>query len=199
MGNHFQQMTNEELTEATADGKQAAFDEIVRRYCRGLTNFVACRTGTLEDAEDIVQETFLRAYQNIDTFEKLYSLKNWLFTIAYRLIVSGYRKKRPRQLSSEAVRQLSDGEAKSEDYEWVWQAVRKMGDEPFTVLWLYYKVDMTTSEIARVMNKSKVMVRVLLHRSRKRLAERISNQTETAEKTNWIRKQSSLKGQSDVL
>lgn len=199
MGNHFRKMSDEELTEAAADGKKAAFDEIIRRYCRGLTNFAGCRTGKLQDAEDIVQETFLRAYQNINSFEKVYSLKNWLFTIAYRLIVSGYRKKRPELLSKEAAARLSDGEAKSEDYGWLWEAVRKMGNEPFTVLWLYYKVDMSTKEIARVMNKSKVMVRVLLHRSRKSLAERISTHSETAEKTKWLRNSSFLKGQNNVL
>ena len=184
MGNSFQEMTDGQLVQSVVCGDCAAFDEIVRRYCRPLTLFAIARTGSVHNAEDIVQETFLRAFQNINSFNGLYSLHNWLFTIAYRLIVSGYRKKKPQELSNDAVVQLSNDEPKSEEYEWLWQAARKLSHDAFTALWLRYKQDMTTNEIAQVMKKSKVMVRVLLHRSRKSLAERISNQTEMAEKTN---------------
>jgi len=182
-------MTDKELASTAACGSdgRAAFDEIVRRYCRPLTMFVVSKTGTIQDAEDTVQETFLRAYRNIDSFDREYSLKNWLFTIAYRLIVSDYRKKRPQRLSDEAAAQLAADEPDSQENQWVWEAAREMGMEAFTALWLRYKQDMTTSEIAQVMKKTKIMVRVLLHRSRKRLAKQIADQPKFAEQSQWIR------------
>ena len=187
MGNCIHQTTDEELARTVACGGRAAFEEIVQRHCRSLTVFAVSKTGTLQDAEDIVQETFLRAYQNINSFNSRYSLQNWLFTIAYRLIVSEYRKKRPQRLSDEAAAQLAADASDSQENQWLWQLARELGTEAFNALWLRYKQDMTTSEIAQVMKKTKIMVRVLLHRSRKRLAKKIADQPEIAEQSQWIR------------
>ncbi len=180
-------MCDQELARTAAGGDRAAFDEIVRRYCQPLTLFAAGKTATLQDAEDIVQETFLRAYKYIHSFNSKYSLKNWLFTIAYRLIVSGYRKKRPQQLSDKAAVQLAAAEPNPQENQWVWEAAREMGIEAFTALWLRYKQDMTISEIAQVMKKTKISFRVLLHRSRIRLAKKIAHQPEMTEHSPWIR------------
>ncbi|MHC4152872.1 MAG: RNA polymerase sigma factor [Planctomycetota bacterium] len=181
-------MTDTQLARSVDCGDQAAFDEIVRRYCRPLTLFAVGRIGSVHDAEDIIQETFLRAYQNMDSFNTLYSLKNWLFTIAYRLIVSDYRKKRPKLLSDEAVAQLPAKQPGLQENQWLWQVTQKLGPQAFTALWLRYKQQMSTSEIAQIMNKTKIMVRVLLHRSRIRLAEHIANLPETAEHQQHIPK-----------
>jgi RNA polymerase sigma-70 factor (ECF subfamily) len=181
MENNFQQMTDTQLARSVDCGDLAAFDEIVRRYCRPLTLFAVGRTGSVHDAEDIIQETFLRAYQNMDSFNTLYSLKNWLFTIAYRLIVSDYRKKRPKLISDETVTQIPAKQPGLQENQWLWQAARQLGPQAFTALWLRYKQQMSTSEIAQVMNKTKIMVRVLLHRSRIRLAEQIADQKEIVE------------------
>jgi RNA polymerase sigma-70 factor (ECF subfamily) len=188
MQNIFQQMTDTQLARSVDCGDQAAFDEIVRRYCQPLTMFAVSRTGSIHDAEDIIQQTFLRAYQNMDSFNTLYSLKNWLFTIAYRLIVSDYRKKRPKLLSDEAVAQLPADQPSLQENQWLWQAAHELGPQAFTALWLRYKQQMSTAEIAQVMNKTKIMVRVLLHRSRIRLAEHIANQPEIAEQNYRIQK-----------
>jgi len=180
-------MCDEELARTAAGGGRAAFDEIVRRYCQPLTHFAAAKTKTLQDAEDIVQETFLRAYKYSHSFKSKYSLKNWLFTIAYRLIVSEYRKKRPQPLSNKAAVQLEAAEPNLQENQWVWEAAREMGAEAFTALWLRYKQDMTISEIAQVMKKTKISVRVMLHRNRLRLAKKIAHQPDMAEHSQWIR------------
>jgi len=179
-------MTDKELAQATACGGRGAFDEIVQRYCQQLTMFAVAKTANLEDAEDIVQETFLKAYQNIKSFDSKYSLKNWLLTITYRLIVSGYRKKRPQRLSDEAVVQLAVDEPNPQKNQWIWGAAGKMGVEAFTALWLRYKQDMSISEIAKVMKKTEIGVRVLLHRSRVRLAKQIADRPEIAKQSRWM-------------
>lgn len=182
-------MTDNELARAAAgesDGR-AAFAEIIRRFNQPLAAFAVSKTANVQDAEDIVQETFLRAYQKIASFNSDYALKNWLYTIAYRLIISAYRKKRPQSLSEKATEQLAAAQPPIQDHQWLWQAVRQMSSEAFTVLWLRYQEDMTTSEIAQVMKKSKIMIRVLLHRSRVRLAKKLVNQPEIVEQSQWLR------------
>ena len=82
--------------------------------------------------------------------------------------------------------QLTADKPNSQNNQWVWQAAGMLGPEAFTVLWLYYKQEMTTSEIADVMEKTKIMVRVLLHRARKRLAKQITARAECAGQSQWV-------------
>lgn len=167
--------TDEALARSAAGGDRAAFDEIMRRYLNPLTRFAASRISA-EDADDIVQETFLRAYQNMAGFDDRYTLKSWLFTIASRLIISLYRKKRPDRLTSEMKPPTVQPGPYPSDTEWLWSAAAQMGQEYYTVLWLRYQQQMTTDEIAGVMSKSKIGVRVLLHRARNRLAQMIEHE-----------------------
>jgi RNA polymerase sigma-70 factor (ECF subfamily) len=177
MSNNFCQISDVELARATVNGGRAAFDEIVRRYCRPLAEFAASRTATFQDAEDITQETFLRAYLYLGSYNAKYSLKNWLFTIAYRLIVSGYRKKNPVRLSEQVAERIEAKNTTLEsEHDELWQAVQNLAADDRTVLWLRYKQDMTTEEIANVIKKSKISVRVRLHRARIRLAKLINKQ-----------------------
>lgn len=173
--NAFSAQTDQAVARAAAAGDRAAFDEIVRRYMRPLLEFASART-SVQNAEDIVQETFLRAYQNITAYSERYTLKSWLFTIAWRQIISLYRKKQPDSLAQDPVSPPA-ASADSPDAEWLWKAARTMGQDYYTVLWLRYQQQMSTDEIAQVMRKSKIGVRVLLHRARNRLKSRISQTT----------------------
>jgi RNA polymerase sigma-70 factor (ECF subfamily) len=177
MKHHFSQINDESLARIAANGDRAAFDEIVRRYCRPLAEFASSRTQTFQDAEDITQETFLRAYLNLASYNATYSLKNWLFTIAYRLIVSSYRKKKPVRLSGQVAERIKAKKTKLEsENEELWQAVQNMAIDDRTVLWLRYKQNMTIEEIAHIIKKSRATVRVCLHRARNRLAKSIKKQ-----------------------
>ena len=171
------QQSDNDLVRRACDGDRGAFDELVRRYTKPLTEFMAFRTGTIQDAEDIIQETFLRAYLNLKSFKTEYPLKNWLFTIAYRLLVSRYRKKKPSQLNEEFARTIAarpEETAESESkIHWLWKLVGQMSPEDHDVLWLRYKQDMGIDEIAAVTGKNKIAVRVQLHRARKRLARQV--------------------------
>jgi RNA polymerase sigma-70 factor (ECF subfamily) len=169
-----QQQSDKELVRSACGGDRAAFDALVGRYCKPLTEFAAYRTGTVQDAEDIVQETFLRAYLNLKSYKPEYSLKNWLFTIAYRLIVSQYRKKKPLPLNEQFAATLAAEPEKTESQgHWLWKLVGKLNPEDHDILWLRYKQDMGVDEIAGVIGKTKIAVRVQLHRARKRLAKQV--------------------------
>ena len=180
--------SDQELARSAAEGDRAAFEAVVLKYSRPLAEFAAGRTNTFQDAEDIVQETFLRAFVNLKAFDARYSLKNWLFTIAYRLIISGYRKKRLRLADSDALESVAAPTTDAPPMDWLWEAAMEMGPEIHTVLWLRYKQDMNILEIASVMKKTKIGVRVLLHRARRRLAERINTRAAANDpQSNWAR------------
>ena len=74
----------------------------------------------------------------------------------------------------------------STSHDWLWETARTMNTEMFTALWLKYKQDMPVAEIAQVMKKSQTAVRVLLHPARKRLADEITESSESrTEQANW--------------
>lgn len=63
-------------------GDREAFRELVERHSRALFRLGHRMTGNNQDAEDVVQETFLRAYRRLDSFESRASFKTWLYRIA---------------------------------------------------------------------------------------------------------------------
>lgn len=70
----------------------AAFNEIVARYKNKVHNYI-CRTiGPGPEAEDLTQETFVRAYVNINSFQSRASLNTWLFRIATNICIDFLRK-----------------------------------------------------------------------------------------------------------
>lgn len=170
-------LTDEMLGKQAAAGQRQAFEEIVRRYSRPLAEFAAGKTVSWQDAEDIVQETFMRAFVNIKSFNPACSLKHWLFTIAYRLLVSSWRKKKTVRLSDEAAELLASPAVSdaTEDAALLWEAARQIGTDAYTALWLRYRQEMPVEDVAKIMQKTNVSVRVLLHRARRQLAGALEN------------------------
>jgi RNA polymerase sigma-70 factor (ECF subfamily) len=82
------------------DGDERAAARLVERHAEPLARFVA-RLGALEGAEDLVQETFIRAFGALDGFRSDSSFRTWLFTIARRLLIDRRRSQARRGTSVE--------------------------------------------------------------------------------------------------
>ncbi len=89
-----------ELLSRVIDGDLAAFDVVVDRYKGRLLNFVFRFIGDKEVAEDIVQETFLRAYRKRTHYEAIANFSTWLFTIAGNLAKTELRQRKRWRLLS---------------------------------------------------------------------------------------------------
>jgi RNA polymerase sigma-70 factor (ECF subfamily) len=182
--------TDEELAREARAGSRRSFDELARRYKRRLFVYLRPRLGSDQDAEDMVQETFLKLFRNIRSYDPAFRFSTWLYTSANRLAISSYRKKRIRsgRLDVEAIGAPADpevgaaGEAGSSG---LWDAARTLGGSQYRVLWLRYGEDMTIEDIAVSFGRSPLAVRLLLHRARKNLMKRVCPvpAIETATKT----------------
>jgi RNA polymerase sigma-70 factor, ECF subfamily len=80
-----------ELVEACQAGDDEAFDALARRYTDRLYNVVYRFLGNHEDAQDVVQETFVRAYNSLDSFEGKSKFYTWLYSIATNLARNALR------------------------------------------------------------------------------------------------------------
>ena len=169
----------EELAADAAAGSSACFEALVRLLGPRLLRYLHQRVRDAHAAEDLLQETFLKAYRNLGRYDPSRSFATWLFTIGTRLAASYWRSRRPA-VAMEGIdppdrRGCGPQETASrrEEHARLWAtASRVLSDSQFTALWLRYAEEMAIREIASVMSKSTGGVKVLLHRACRRLMER---------------------------
>jgi len=167
-------------------GCRACFEELVRRFQSPLLHFLIRQIGSRHDAEDLLQETFLQAHRKLASYNSDWRFGTWLFTIAYRLAISKKRRRRWFVVSADAKGDDMDWNGKSSALDPLKLAqdkdgCRKLWDDvanildasTFTAIWLSYVEAMSAPEIGVILGKSPNGVRILLHRARGRLMERL--------------------------
>ncbi|MFN2432670.1 MAG: RNA polymerase sigma factor [Gemmatimonadota bacterium] len=85
--------SDHDLVRAALAGSERAFRTLVERYQRGVLSLVARIVGNREDAEDVAQEAFVKAFTKLDTFDPAYKFSNWLFKIAHNTALDALRKR----------------------------------------------------------------------------------------------------------
>ena len=86
--------SDERLIERFQTGERAAFDEIARRYRPRLLRFLRARTRSLENAEDLTQETLTKAFASLENLRRGAFVSVWLYRVAYRTLVDSTRRRR---------------------------------------------------------------------------------------------------------
>ena len=173
-------LTDEQLAYRVQKGCRASFELLVRRYQVPLLRFIRERVHSEADAEDIVQDAFVRAYQRIDRYRDAWRFSTWLFTIAHRLAISHLRARRPRNLASgEEIAIAPDRRADSkpdrkitelESSRRFWDiAAASLSDEQMAAVWLFYVEGLSAPEVAKVLGRSWVSVKTMLFRARRKL------------------------------
>src|SRR5215468_4009887 len=88
-------------------GDQDAFRVLVGRYSRSIYRVAYRLTGNRQDAEEIVQETFLRAYKSLERFESRANLGTWLYRIAVNRALD-FLSSRQKQMQAKQTHQIGD-------------------------------------------------------------------------------------------
>jgi RNA polymerase sigma factor (sigma-70 family) len=106
-----------QLVERAKAQDEAAFEQIMSLYADRLYNYILRMVGNATDAEDLVQETFLRAYQGLPNFDGRASLGTWLYRIATNLCIDHQRRRARRVPTvSYSAHDDEDGEATEWDF-----------------------------------------------------------------------------------
>ena len=92
--------SDHQLIEATKNGDENAFAEIVARYRNPLTNYLFRFLNDYEEAVDLAQETFVRVYFAIDRYHTQYAFSTYVYRIATNLAISEIRRRKRRRLMS---------------------------------------------------------------------------------------------------
>jgi len=171
-------LRSEELARRSQQGCRRSFAELIERYGIALFRFLRYKTNNIQDAEDLVQESFVRAYENIHRYKDSWKFSTWLFTIAARLASSHFRKSRSFQTVEDFESPASEPGRKiieRETQQGLWDLAKGLSENQYQALWLKYGQDMSIKEIAKVLRKSQVNVKVILYRARINLANRLQN------------------------
>ncbi|MBX3283042.1 MAG: sigma-70 family RNA polymerase sigma factor [Acidobacteria bacterium] len=92
--------SDHELIDATKNGDESAFTEIVARYKSPITNYLYRFLNNYEDAVDLAQETFVRVYFAIDRYHTQFAFSTYIYRIATNLAISEIRRRKRRRLFS---------------------------------------------------------------------------------------------------
>ena len=168
-------LSAEELALRSQQGCQDSFTELVERYGMRLHQFLHNKTDNVQDAEDLVQDTFIKAYRNIRRYRASWKFSTWLFTIAAHLASSRNRGLYRQQSAAEIEFGPSPADAaiQQETQEGLWAAAKSLSRNQYEALWLRYAEDMSIKEIAKVLRKTQVGIKVVLYRARMNLTQRL--------------------------
>ena len=165
-------LTDEQLVEASLQGANGAFEELVGRYRDRLLRFLVTRATSLADAEDAVQDTFINAYRYLASFDPRWRFSTWIYRIAIR---NAAKQRRPEWHDSDTEvvddNDPLDACIAQSDRDNVWRVARdRLSDDAYSAMWLRYVEDLSVKEVSRALDKSASWTKVTLMRSRRRLA-----------------------------
>ena len=161
------------------EGETSLFSYFLERYSRSIHSLIARIIPSREDAEELTQDTFVKAFRKLNTFKGDCSFSTWLFRIGYNTAISATRKRKIvfpviddsllENISDEEVDMVFGDEEDEVRLQKLEAAMTKLTVEEKTLITLYYTEDKPVSEIAFMLELTTDNVKVRLFRVRKKL------------------------------
>ena len=165
----------------TLAGDTEAFSVLVERYQSLVFSLVMRMVRHRQDAEDVAQDVFVKAYSSLAGFRGGSRFSTWLCRIAYNTAVSYIRRYRPDKAGIEIQNEHDTCEDEDEHsphderLQQLQQLLAQLPPEDAMLLTLYYQHEKTVEELASITGLSVANVKVRLHRIRKKLHEEIKS------------------------
>jgi RNA polymerase sigma-70 factor, ECF subfamily len=179
------------LVKLSRSGDRRAFSELVDMYKDKMYYLGMRMLSNAQEAEDIVQETFLRVFMNLDRYDETQKFSTWIYRIATNLCIDRLRK-RKNNYSLDA--EMSDGEGTdyystlaseeptpenqiilTETQETIREAINQLPEKYKSVVVLRYLHDMSLQEIGDVLDMPVTTVKTRVHRGREYLRKKLDS------------------------
>jgi RNA polymerase sigma-70 factor (ECF subfamily) len=167
------------------NGKTEQYEYFLDRYGQQVFVLVDRIVSCQEDAEELTQDVFLKAFQQLSSFKAESSFSTWIYRIATNLAISAVRKKRNDvlRLDDSVFANLSDTQVdealeddSEEQMERLQQAMNQLEADERALITLYYLEEKPLAEVAFILGMTEGNAKVKLHRIRKKLYVLIKNQ-----------------------
>ncbi|MDB5003413.1 MAG: polymerase subunit sigma [Mucilaginibacter sp.] len=175
-----------ELIKLSLKGNQSAYADLVRLHQRFVFTLAMRFTKSREDAEEVAQDCFVKAFRSLESFKQESKFSTWLYSIVYTTAMTSLRKKRLDTSSIDdeetyiQIENVSSGydtdniENKSRSF-YLNQAIEQLTPDDATIITLFYKGEQSLEEIAQALGIEANSVKVKLFRARQRLKERLEH------------------------
>jgi RNA polymerase sigma factor (sigma-70 family) len=173
-----------DLITQTLAGNQSAYADLVKRHQRFVFTLAMRFSKSREDAEEIAQDCFIKAYRALSSYNAQAKFTTWLYTIVYNTAMTFLRKKRIATDSiddeatfvqvenHESAYDTDNVENKSRSF-YLNQAIEQLLPDDATIITLFYKGEQSLEEIAQALGMETNTVKVKLFRARQRLKEKL--------------------------
>ena len=175
-----------ELIEQTLAGNQSAYADLVKRHQRFVFTLALRFAKNREDAEEIAQDCFIKAYRSLSAFQRQSKFSTWLYSIVYTTAMTFLRKKRVdtdsiddentyiQSENSSSSHDVNSAENKSRSY-YLNQAIAQLMPDDAAIITLFYMGEQSLDEIGKALGIEANTVKVKLFRARQRLKEKLEH------------------------
>ncbi len=184
--------SNTALVQKAVQGDREAFNKIVQRYRGQIYGFIFRMVKNREEAEDLVQETFIKAYRALGSFNTEYAFSTWLYKIATNNCIDHFRKRRLKTYSLDKPIQSKDGELardfpdtaqgpetgliSREKTLQIQKAINSLPEKYKQAILLRHARDKSYEEIAKELDLPLGTVKVRIFRAREMLKKKLKEQ-----------------------
>jgi RNA polymerase sigma-70 factor (ECF subfamily) len=177
-------LSDNEIIGKVINGDQQAYAGLVERYQNYVFTLAMRFTKNREDAEEVSQDIFIKAYRSLADFRGASKFSTWLYTIVNTTCITFLRKKKLEtySLDHEKVFEVADSkdsgfranlvEQKSRT-NMVNEAIALLNHDDAEIITLFYKAEQSLDEIGKILGLDPKTAKVRLHRARQRLKEKM--------------------------
>jgi len=161
------------------EGETNLFSVFLERYSRSIHSLIVRIIPSKEEAEELTQDTFMKAFRKLETFKGDCSFSTWLFRIAYNTAISATRKRKIifpviddnllENVSDETIDRVFGDDEDENRLQQLEEAINMLNVEEKTLITLYYSGNKSIAEIAGLIEQTTDNVKVKLYRVRKKL------------------------------
>ncbi|MBS1669490.1 MAG: sigma-70 family RNA polymerase sigma factor [Bacteroidetes bacterium] len=177
-------LTDTEIISRVLKGEQSIFAQLVERYQNYVFTLVHRMVESREDAEEISQDIFVKAYRSLADFRGDSKFSTWLYTIARTSSITFLRKKKLNMVSMDNEKTFIQTENQESGFKatlieqkskhaMVNEAIKMLSTDDAQVITLFYKGEQTLEEMGLILGLEPNTVKVKLHRARQRLKEKM--------------------------
>lgn len=191
-----EQEREQELIRRILRGESDLYAQLVDHYARMIQTLVARIIDRPEEAEEVAQDVFVKAFRQLDSFGGRSSFQTWIYRIACNTALSHARRSRRRTtltgvderrlglLPDEEVERLEEWAAHERRLEALTRALARLEAEERALVTLFYYEERPVSECAAITGLTENNVKVRLHRIRKKLYLLVMDETDGRNETN---------------
>lgn len=177
-------LSDNEIISQVLNGNQQAYAGLMSRYQNYVFTLASRMIKSREDAEEVAQDAFIKAYRYLADFRGASKFSTWLYTIVNTTAITFLRKKKLdiHSLDNENVFEVADSKDSGMRADMVEQksrqamvnnAIAMLGPDDAEIITLFYKAEQTLDEIAMILGVETNAAKVRLHRARTRLKDKM--------------------------